>query len=292
MRQLKISQQITTRDTQSLNKYFTEISSIPMISAEEEVRLARLAKAGDESAVETLARANLRFVVSVAKQYQSSGELLSDLISAGNIGVLEAARRFDETKGFKFISYAVWWIRQAITQYIAENGKVIRIPSNKILTSNKLKNISSELEQILERKPTIAEISETYEEKFEDEISESLVYEILHCTSKPASMDAQISNSDDSGTMHELISGEGLEDMSKKIAQSDLTTTILQVSERLSSTEKYVLLSYYGINCEEKSLHEIGEHLCLTRERVRQIKEKCIRKLKTHSSRKLLKEYM
>jgi RNA polymerase primary sigma factor len=292
MRQLKISQQITTRDTQSLSKYFTEISSIPMISAEEEVRLARLAKAGDESAVQTLARANLRFVVSVAKQYQSSGELLSDLISAGNIGVLEAARRFDETKGFKFISYAVWWIRQAITQYIAENGKVIRIPSNKILTSNKLKNISSELEQILERKPTTAEISETYEEKFEDEISESLVYEILHCTSRPKSMDAQISNNDDSGTMHELIAGEGLENMSKNIAQSDLTTTIMQVSERLSKVEKYVLLSYYGINCEEKSMHEIGEHLELTRERVRQIKEKCIRKLKNHSSRKLLKQYM
>lgn len=292
MRQLKISQQITTRDTQSLNKYFSEISSIPMISAEEEVRLARLAKTGDDSAIKTLANANLRFVVSVAKQYQSSGELLSDLISAGNIGVLEAARRFDETKGFKFISYAVWWIRQSITQYIAESGKSIRIPSNKLLMSNKLKTISGELEQILERKPTIAEISEVYQEKHEDKISESMVYEILYCTSKPTSMDAQISNSDDSGTMHELISGEGLEEMSKKMHQSDLVTTILQVSERLSSVEKYVLLSYYGINCEEKSLNEIGEHLELSRERVRQIKEKCLRKLRTYSSKKLLKEYM
>lgn len=292
MRQLKISQQITTRDTQSLNKYFTEISSIPMISAEEEVRLAKLAKAGDEKAIEMLARANLRFVVSVAKQYQSSGELLGDLISAGNMGVLEAARRFDETKGFKFISYAVWWIRQSITQHIAENGNSIRKPSNKLLTSNKLKTVSGELEQILERKPTIAEIAEAYEEKYEDTIKESAVYEALHCTSKPASMDAQVSTSDESGTMHDLISGEGFEDINKEINQSDLTKTILQVSQRLSSVERYVLHSYYGINCEEKSLHEIGEHLELSRERVRQIKEKCIRKLKSYSSRKLLKEYI
>jgi RNA polymerase primary sigma factor len=292
MRQLKISQQITNRDTQSLSKYFNEISTIPMISPEEEVRLAKLAKEGDHRAIEKLITSNLRFVVSVAKQYQSTGDLLDDLISAGNFGLIEAAKRFDETKGFKFISYAVWWIRQSIVQYVSENNKTIRIPSNKINASNKLKHLSSEVEQILERKPTMAEIAEAYEVKFGESITEDIVYEVLYCNVSSSSLDAKITHDEDSGTMLDFIAGDGLEETTNSLAQDDLKFTILQVSERLSKIEKYVLLSYYGINCEEKSLNEIGEVLKLTRERVRQIKEKCLKKLRTHSSRKLLKEYI
>lgn len=292
MRQLKITQQITNRDSESLNKYFTEVNSLPLISPEEETRLARLAREGDSVAIEKLVKANLRFVVSVAKQYQSTGELLGDLISAGNIGLIEAAKRFDETKGFKFISYAVWWVRQAIMQYVSENNKTIRIPSNKILTSNKLKTISSDLEQVFERKPTIAEIAEAYELKFGDHISENLVYEVLYCSINPSSLDAKVSNDEDAGTMHDLIQGDGLDEMTGSIQHQDLKSTILQVSQRLSKVERYVLLSFYGIGCKEKSLLEIGEELELTRERVRQIKEKCLRKLKAHSSKKLLKEYL
>jgi len=292
MRQLKISQQITNRDTQSLSKYFNEINTIPMISPEEEARLAKLAKEGDSRATEKLVTANLRFVVSVAKQYQSTGDLLDDLISAGNLGLIEAAKRFDETKGFKFISYAVWWIRQSIVQYISENNKTIRIPSNKININNKLKHISSDLEQILERRPTMAEISEAYFLKFEEPITENIVYEVLYCNVSTSSLDAKVTNNDDAGTMHDFISGNGLEEATSSLDKADLKFTILQVSERLSKIERYVLLSYYGINCEEKSLHEIGEVLDLTRERVRQIKEKCLRKLKTHSYKKLLKEYI
>jgi RNA polymerase primary sigma factor len=292
MRQLKISQQITKRDTQSLTKYLNEISSIPMISAEEEARLAKLAKQGDSSAIEKLVTSNLRFVISVAKQYQSTGDLLDDLISAGNLGLIEAAKRFDETKGFKFISYAVWWIRQSIVQYVSENNKTIRIPSNKINTNNKLKHISSDLEQILERKPTLAEIAEAYELKFEDHITEAVVYEVLYCNVSAASLDAKVTHDEDSGTMHDFIAGNGLEETTSSLVQADLKVTILQVSEKLSKIERYVLFSYYGINCKEKSLHEIGEDLDLGRERVRQIKEKCLRKLRVHSSKRLLKEYI
>jgi RNA polymerase primary sigma factor len=292
MRQLKISQQITKRDTQSLTKYLNEISSIPMISAEEEARLAKLAKQGDSSAIEKLVTSNLRFVISVAKQYQSTGDLLDDLISAGNLGLIEAAKRFDETKGFKFISYAVWWIRQSIVQYVSENNKTIRIPSNKINTNNKLKHISSDLEQILERKPTLAEIAEAYELKFEDHITEAVVYEVLYCNVSAASLDAKVTHDEDSGTMHDFIAGNGLEETTSSLVQADLKVTILQVSEKLSKIERYVLFSYYGINCKEKSLHEIGEDLDLGRERVRQIKEKCLRKLRVHSAKRLLKEYI
>jgi len=263
-----------------------------MINSEEEARLAKLARGGDSRAAEKLVTANLRFVVSVAKQYQSTGDLLDDLISAGNLGLIEAAKRFDETKGFKFISYAVWWIRQSIVQYISENNKTIRIPSNKININSKLKYISSDLEQILERKPTMTEISEAYFLKFEEPITENTVYEVLYCNVSTSSMDAKITNNEDAGTMHDFISGNGLDELTSSLAKADLKFTILQVSERFSKIERYVLLSYYGINCEEKSLHEIGEVLELTRERVRQIKEKCLRKLKTHSYKKLLKEYM
>jgi RNA polymerase primary sigma factor len=291
MRQLKITQQITKRDTQSLTKYLNEISSIPMISADEEANLAKLAKQGDKRATDKLVTANLRFVISVAKQYQTTGDLLDDLISAGNLGLIEAAKRFDETKGFKFISYAVWWIRQSIVQYISENNKTIRIPSNKINASNKLKNVSSDLEQILERKPTLSEIADAYEDRFEDSITEDTVYEVLYCNVSSTSLDAKVTSDEDAGTLLDFIQGDGFTDVTSSLTKNDLKITILQVVEKLSKIERYVLLSYYGINCREKSLNELGEELDLTRERVRQIKEKCLRKLKLHSFKKLLKEY-
>jgi RNA polymerase primary sigma factor len=292
MRQLKITQQITNRDTQSLTKYFNEISSIPMISADDEVELAKLTKEGDILATNKLVTANLKFVVSVAKQYQTSGDLLEDLISAGNIGLIEAAKRFDETKGFKFISYAVWWIRQSIIQYISENNKTIRIPSNKINASSKLKTINSDLEQSLERKPTLFEISEEYKNKHEDSITEESVYEILYCNVHSNSLDAKVNSDEDAGTMLDFIAGDGLSNITKSLTKEDLKFTILKVASKLSSIERYVLLSFYGINCEEKSLNEIGENLNLTRERVRQIKENCLKKLRVYSSKKLLKEYI
>jgi RNA polymerase primary sigma factor len=292
MRQLKITQQITNRDTQSLTKYFNEISSIPMISADDEVELAKLTKEGDILATNKLVTANLKFVVSVAKQYQTSGDLLEDLISAGNIGLIEAAKRFDETKGFKFISYAVWWIRQSIIQYISENNKTIRIPSNKINASSKLKTINSDLEQSLERKPTLFEISEEYKNKHEDSITEESVYEILYCNVHSSSLDAKVNSDEDAGTMLDFIAGDGLSNITKSLTKEDLKFTILKVASKLSSIERYVLLSFYGINCEEKSLNEIGENLNLTRERVRQIKENCLKKLRVYSSKKLLKEYI
>jgi RNA polymerase primary sigma factor len=292
MRQLKITQQITNRDTQSLTKYFNEISSIPMISADDEVELAKLTKEGDILAANKLVTANLKFVVSVAKQYQTSGDLLEDLISAGNIGLIEAAKRFDETKGFKFISYAVWWIRQSIIQYISENNKTIRIPSNKINASSKLKTINSDLEQSLERKPTLFEISEEYKNKHEDSITEESVYEILYCNVHSSSLDAKVNSDEDAGTMLDFIAGDGLSNITKSLTKEDLKFTILKVASKLSSIERYVLLSFYGINCEEKSLNEIGENLNLTRERVRQIKENCLKKLRVYSSKKLLKEYI
>ena len=292
MRQLRITQQITNRDTESLNKYFSEVNSFPMMSTEEEVKMAKLAREGDTSAIESMVLANLRFVVSVAKQYQSTGELLADLISAGNLGLIEAAKRFDETKGFKFISYAVWWIRQSIVQYISENNKTIRMPSNKIMLNNKLKNISSELEQTLERKPCLPEIIEAFELKFGGNISEKLASEILSFTTSLQSLDAPVSNNEDAGTMHDLISGDSFEEMTRLFKQEDLKSTISRLSKRLSKIESYILFSYYGIGCKEKSLLQLGEELDLTRERVRQIKEKSLRKLKTHSSKKILKEYL
>jgi RNA polymerase primary sigma factor len=263
MRQLKISQQITTRDTQSLSKYFSEISSIPMISAEEEVRLARLAKTGDDSAIKTLANANLRFVVSVAKQYQFSGELLSDLISAGNIGVLEAARRFDETKGFKFISYAVWWIRQSILQSLNENARTIRLPVNVVQELQKEK-------KLIDSKG--------------GELSAKFAY-------LPNVINLESQVNEDGDTLIDFIPNENSEAPdatfnTKEVLKEKLMTMLSILDER----ERAIVEDYFGLTGTSRTLEDIGNDFNLTKERVRQIKEKALRKLRNECS--VLFDYM
>ena len=291
MRQLKINQQVTKRETDAINKYFIDLNSFKMISAEEEVILSKKIQEGDKDALHTLVKSNLRFVVSVAKQYQNSGEILDDLISAGNVGLIEAANRFDHTKGFKFISYAVWWIRQSIMQYLTDHGKSIRLPSNKILIYNKLKIILSDLEQTLERKPSLCEISDSYQEKHGEYLDENSIYTLMYCSGGPTSLDARISSDENAGTLQDLIQGEGYGDINKSIKEKDLRITILRALKHLSPTERNVITNFYGIGCQEKTLEEIGHNLGLTGERVRQIREKCIRKLKSNRYKKILQEY-
>lgn len=293
MRQLKITKQITNRESVSLGKYFSEVNSFALISAEEEAELAKKIRLGDNVAANKLINANLRFVVSVSKQYQVTGVELVDLISAGNIGLIEAARRFDESRGFKFISYAVWWVRQSIAQYLSDNSRSIRLPINKVGIFNKLKAINADLEQTLERKPSLIEISDSYSEKFGDFISENNVYELLFCSSQLKSIDAPLTNSDDdSTTLSDMIQCDGLNSIDKTLKHSDLKTSLNSTLNKLSNVERFVIVNSFGIDCNEKTLGEIGDDLELTRERVRQIREKAIRKLKTNTSRRFLKEYL
>jgi RNA polymerase primary sigma factor len=287
MRQLKITKSITNRESQSLEKYLQEIGKVDLLTPEEEVELAKKIKQGDQAALERLTKANLRFVVSVAKQYQNQGLSLSDLINEGNLGLIKAAQRFDETRGFKFISYAVWWIRQSILQALAEQSRIVRLPLNKVGSLNKINKAFSELEQEFEREPSPEELAILLE------ITTEEVETTLGVAARHVSMDAPFVEGEDNSLLDVLENTttpgtdtalEYNESLSKEIERSLGTLTERQCD---------VIKLYFGIGCEHPmSLEDIGDRFGLTRERVRQIKDKAINKLRTTSKSKLLKHYL
>ncbi len=286
MRQLKIVKQVTNRDAESLDKYFQEISKIGLITADEEVELALKIKAGNSKALDALVSANLRFVVSVAKQYQGQGLKLSDLINEGNLGLVKAAKRFDETRGFKFISYAVWWIRQAILQALAEQSRIVRLPLNKIGSINKIKKIYARLEQNEQRIPTHKEIAKQLD------MTEAEVEQSLKNSGRHVSMDAPFKEGEDSNLYNVLQSGDSPRPDSQLMAQS-LKIEIERALGTLTYKEAKVIKMFYGIGNEAmSSLEEIGEKFDLTRERVRQVKQKAIRRLQSGSKTQMLKTYL
>ena len=287
MRQLKISKSITNRQTVSLDRYLQEIGRVDLITAEEEVQLARRIKDGDTLALEKLTKANLRFVVSVSKQYQNQGLSLPDLINEGNLGLIKAAQRFDETRGFKFISYAVWWIRQSILQALAEQTRIVRLPLNKIGTINKVRKTFNDLEQQYERDPQDHEIAELMD------ITVAEVKNSMRNNSRHVSMDAPISNTEDSSNMYEVMCDEDLADPDKVLINESLSKEIESTLKSLPSREAEVIRMFFGLNGRRQhSLEEIGYYFELTRERVRQIKEKAVRRLKVSSRCKVLKTYL
>lgn len=286
MRQLKITKSITNRESRSLDKYLQEIGKEELITAEEEVELARRIKQGDQVALEKLTRANLRFVVSVAKQYQNQGLTLPDLINEGNLGLIKAAQRFDETRGFKFISYAVWWIRQSILQAIAEHSRIVRLPLNQVGSLNKLNKAFSKLEQEFEREPTeeeLATILDLPEEKIKDSISIS---------GRHVSMDAPLVSGEES-TLYDVMVNKDSPRADKDLIKESLQTEIERTLDTLSEREKEIIKLYFGIGMNHGlTIDEIGEKFDLTRERVRQIKEKALKRLRQSSRSKLLRTYL
>ena len=280
MRQLKIAKQVTNRETASLDKYLQEIGRMDLISADEEVELARKIRAGDRLALERLTKANLRFVVSVSKQYQNQGLALPDLINEGNLGLIKAAERFDETRGFKFISYAVWWIRQSILQALAEQARIVRLPLNKIGNINKINRAFSELEQKFERPPSAEELAE-FLSCSTDEIKQSLA-------------DAPLVESDESSSnMYDVLMGDSLPSPESNLVLESLRSDIRRSLTSLTPRESEVISMFFGLEGKAPlSLEEIGDRFELTRERVRQIKEKAIRRLKHTSKNKMLQEYL
>ncbi|AIG30794.1 sigma-70 family RNA polymerase sigma factor [Flavobacterium psychrophilum] len=286
MRQLKITKQVTNRETASLDKYLQEIGKVDLITADEEVELAQRIKAGDQRALEKLTKANLRFVVSVAKQYQNQGLTLPDLINEGNLGLIKAAQRFDETRGFKFISYAVWWIRQSILQALAEQSRIVRLPLNKIGSINKINKMYALLEQSNERPPSAEEIAKELDMTVND------VKESMKNSGRHLSMDAPLVEGEDSNLYDVLRSGESPNPDRELIIES-LRTEIERSLETLTPREADVVRLYFGLADQHPmTLEEIGETFDLTRERVRQIKEKAIRRLKHTSRSKILKTYL
>lgn len=286
MRQLKITKSITNRETASLDKYLQDIGKEELITADEEVKLAQRIKAGDQIALEKLTKANLRFVVSVAKQYQNQGLSLPDLINEGNLGLIKAAQRFDETRGFKFISYAVWWIRQSILQALAEQSRIVRLPLNQVGSLNKIKKISSRLEQIYERAPSPDEIAESLE------VPEHKIQAALKISTRYVSVDAPLTQDEDLKFLDVFITEDNLPTDSGLLKES-LGMEIQRSLATLSEKERDVINMYYGIGTNhEFTLEEIGAEFDLTRERVRQIKEKAIRRLKHNSRSRLLKVYL
>ncbi|MFT5581728.1 MAG: RNA polymerase primary sigma factor [Lentimonas sp.] len=288
MRQLKIVKQVTNRETASLDKYLLEIGRVDLITAEEEVELAQKIKAGDKKALEKLTKANLRFVVSVAKQYQNQGLSLPDLINEGNVGLIKAAERFDETRGFKFISYAVWWIRQSILQSLAEQARIVRLPLNKIGNINKINKAFSELEQKYERPPSAEELAEFLECTPED------VRQSLRSNGRHVSMDAPLIEGDESSSsMYDVLPNDSLPGPEKQLVVESLRKEINRSLSTLTSRESEILKMYYGLDeSNSQTLEEIGERFELTRERVRQIKEKAIKRLKHTSRSKMLRGYL
>lgn len=286
MRQLKIAHKITTRESLALDKYLNDIGKIPMLTPEEEVRLAQRIREGDQDALDEMTRGNLRFVVSVAKQYQNQGLSLSDLINEGNVGLIKAARRFDETKGFKFISYAVWWIRQSILQAIVENSRIVRMPLNKVGSYNKVNEAYIHFVQLAEREPTDDELADLLD------MSPREVQTMMLSTVRHVSLDAPIANSEDSdATMLDLYSSDDAPEPDLNLMAESLREEVAHGLAMLSPREMEVIASYYGLKgYPALTLEEIAELYGLTRERVRQIKERAIRRLRKSS--KALKSYL
>ena len=288
MRQLKITKQVTNRETASLDKYLQEIGRVDLITAEEEVELAKRIKQGDMKALDRLTKANLRFVVSVSKQYQNQGLSLPDLINEGNLGLIKAAQRFDETRGFKFISYAVWWIRQSILQALAEQARIVRLPLNKIGIINKVNKAFAELEQELGRTPTIDELAEVLE------VSEQDVKYSISNSGRHVSMDAPLKEGDEgSSSMYDVLQNPESNNPEKDLIAESLRSEIERSLSTLKMREADVIRLYFGLGDQPPmTLAEIGLRFDLTRERVRQIKEKAIRKLKNTSRSKMLRAYL
>jgi RNA polymerase primary sigma factor len=287
MRQLKITKSITNRESQSLEKYLQEIGKVELITPEEEVKLAIRIKQGDQKALEKLTKANLRFVVSVAKQYQNQGLTLPDLINEGNLGLIKAAQRFDETRGFKFISYAVWWIRQSILQALAEQSRIVRLPLNKVGLTNRISKAFSQLEQEFEREPTPEELA-TLLDMDAEEIAATLGVAARH-----VSMDQPLADGEDSTLIDVLVNHNAVSTDNELVFTSSLRTEIDRSLSTLTERQKDVIRFFFGIGVDHAlSLEDIGEHFNLTRERVRQIKDKAITKLRTASRCKLLKTYL
>jgi RNA polymerase primary sigma factor len=287
MRQLKITKSITNRESQSLEKYLQEIGKVELISPEEEVKLAVLIKKGDQKALEKLTKANLRFVVSVAKQYQNQGLTLPDLINEGNLGLIKAAQRFDETRGFKFISYAVWWIRQSILQALAEQSRIVRLPLNKVGLTNRISKAYSQLEQEFEREPTPEELA------FLLNIEPEEVSATLGVAARHISMDQPLADGEDSTLIDVLINRDDIGTDDALAVGASLHTEIERSLSTLTERQKEVIRFFFGIGIDHPlSLEDIGERFSLTRERVRQIKDKAITKLRTASRCKLLRSFL
>jgi RNA polymerase primary sigma factor len=285
MRQLKITKSITNRESESLEKYLQEIGREELLSTDEEVELAQRIRKGDRKALERLTKANLRFVVSVAKQYQNQGLSLPDLINEGNLGLIKAAEKFDETRGFKFISYAVWWIRQSILQAIAEQSRIVRVPLNQVGSVNKINRMLNKFEQENERRPSSVEISE------QTDIPQEKVDEAIMVNSRHVSVDAPFVDGEDNSLLDVLVNDDApMAD--RQLVIESLRSEIATILKMLNERERNVITAFYGIGQPEMTLEEIGNKFGLTRERVRQIKEKAIRRLRNSTNNKLLKSYL
>lgn len=285
MRQLKISNSFTNRESASLDKYLQEIGHEELLSVDEEVELAQKIKKGDRRALERLTRANLRFVVSVAKQYQNQGLSLPDLINEGNVGLIKAAEKFDETRGFKFISYAVWWIRQSILQAIAEQSRIVRLPLNQVGSVNKINRELNKFEQEHERRPSVDEIADRID------LPEEKIEEAMKANNRHVSMDAPFADGEDNSLL-DVLADNNMPMADKALVQESLRKEIDRAIDLLNDREQKVVRAFFGIGSPEMTLEEIGDKYNLTRERVRQIKEKAIRRLRHNTKNKLLKTYL
>ena len=285
MRQLKITKSITNRESEALEKYLSEIGKEELLSADEEVELAQRIRKGDKKALEKLTKSNLRFVVSVAKQYQNQGLSLPDLINEGNVGLIKAAEKYDETRGFKFISYAVWWIRQSILQAIAEQSRIVRLPLNQLGSMNKINRMLTKFEQENERRPSVDEISEVID------IPEEKVDEAINVSGRQVSVDAPFVDGEDNSLLDVLVNNDApMAD--KQLVIESLQAEIMDALKMLTIRERNIIMAFYGIGQPEMTLEEIGAKFGLTRERVRQIKEKAIRRLRSNTKNKILKAYL
>lgn len=285
MRQLKITKSITNRESQSLDKYLQEIGHEELLSVEEEVELAQRIKKGDRQALEKLTKANLRFVVSVAKQYQNQGLSLPDLINEGNLGLMKAAEKFDETRGFKFISYAVWWIRQSILQAIAEQSRIVRLPLNQVSSVSKINRALNKFEQENERRPSVNEIAEKVD------LPEEKIVDAMKVNSRHVSVDAPFTEGEDNSLL-DVLPNDDSPMADNELVKESLREEINRALALLNDRERNIIQAFFGINEPEMTLEEIGEKFGLTRERVRQIKEKAIRKLRSNTKSKILKAYL